>query len=97
VTKFRDGILRWTEQDHFDPAARTIRFQQTEGDVEVFQGDWQIEPSGTGSRVTFNADLDLGIPSLSAFLNPVAADALRENITAILTGLFGGDLVVESA
>jgi ribosome-associated toxin RatA of RatAB toxin-antitoxin module len=38
---FRAGLLRWTEEDTFDPAAMRITFRQTEGDIAVFDGTWQ--------------------------------------------------------
>jgi hypothetical protein len=38
---FRAGLLRWTEQDTFDSAARSITFRQLEGDIAVFDGSWQ--------------------------------------------------------
>src|SRR5215469_7424548 len=38
---FRAGLLRWTEEDTFDPGALTITFRQLEGDIAVFDGSWQ--------------------------------------------------------
>jgi len=89
VAKFRDGELRWTEQDRLNDADRTIQFEQTEGDLEVFKGSWTIEPEADGTLATFAADFDLGIPSLATFLGPVAGQALRETIQSVLIGLFG--------
>jgi hypothetical protein len=40
-------------------------------------------------RVCFDGVFDLGIPSLAEFLEPVAADALVENISHVISGLFG--------
>ena len=90
--QLRDGVLSWTEKDRFDPEARTIRFEQIEGDLEVFEGTWQVETDGDGSRVIFSANFDLGIPSLETFLGPVAGQALQENIQSVLTGFFGDQL-----
>ena len=90
--KLRDGVLSWTEKDRFDPEARTIRFEQVEGDLEVFEGAWQVETEGDGSRVSFSANFELGSPSLAAFLGPVAGQALQENIQSVLTGFFGDQI-----
>jgi hypothetical protein len=38
---FRAGLLRWTEEDTFDPAALSITFRQLDGDIAVFEGSWQ--------------------------------------------------------
>ena len=88
---FRGGVLCWTERDHTDEAARTLRFSQTDGDLAVFDGGWDVVPEPEGTRVTFCAELDLGIPSLAPIVDPVAEQALRENICTILQGLFAGD------
>jgi hypothetical protein len=39
--------------------------------------------------VTFDAELDMGIPSLAAIIDPIARNALRDNVLLILTGLLG--------
>ena len=87
--KLRDGVLSWTEKDRLDPEARTIRFEQVEGDLEVFEGTWQVEKDGDGSRVNFSANFDLGIPSLATFLGPVTGQALQENNQSVLPGFIG--------
>ena len=89
VAKFRDGELRWTEKDRLDDANRTIQFEQTEGDLEVFKGSWTVESAGDDTKAAFAAEFDLGIPSLATFLGPVAGQALRETIQSVLTGFFG--------
>ena len=88
-TNFRNGILRWSEIDVLDPATLTIAFQQTEGDIDLFLGHWKVKPFGEGAVIDFFAQFDMGMPSLSHILDPIAEQALRENIIAILQGLFG--------
>lgn len=89
--KFRDGLLRWHERDAFFPAERRIAFSQTKGDLAVFDGSWLAEPlSDTETLLTFHAILDLGLPQLASLLEPIAVQALRENIDSIVNGLFEG-------
>jgi ribosome-associated toxin RatA of RatAB toxin-antitoxin module len=93
---FRAGLLRWTEEDTFDPDALSITFRQLEGDVAVFDGSWQCADTtpGSGSDIVFSARLDMGIPSLADALEPIAARTLTGNIVAIVRGLVGqADLV----
>lgn len=85
---FRGGILCWTERDDIDPVGRVLAFEQVDGDLERFVGRWVIEPEGLGSRLTFSAELDLGIPSLAPIVDPVARQALDANMRTILRGLF---------
>ena len=84
---FRSGILRWKEEDVFDREARTISFTQTEGDLEHFSGVWHVDDHHDGCVVRFVAEFDMGIPTLAPMLDPIAENALRENITNIITCL----------
>ena len=93
-TTFRGGLLRWREKDSFDPESNSIGFEQTEGDIQHFSGWWKISSEGAGCRVRFWAQFDMGIPSLSNIIDPIAKQALRENIIAILRGLFGDKVAI---
>jgi ribosome-associated toxin RatA of RatAB toxin-antitoxin module len=86
---FRNGILAWTERDAVDRDARTIAFEQVDGDFAVFTGCWTVEPDGDGAVVRFEATFDLGMPSLAPMVDPIAERALVDNIRAILGGLLG--------
>ena len=91
---FRAGLLRWTEEDTFDPDALSITFRQLEGDVAVFEGSWQCVDVAQGSEIVFSARLDMGIPSLADALEPIAVRTLIENTVSIVRGLVGtADLV----
>ena len=94
---FRDGVLEWTEDDTVDPERHRLSFTQVDGDFESFEGSWAVEASGTGSVVRFDAEVDVGIASLGALIEPIAERSLRENLTAILRGLFGEDVAVREA
>ncbi|HEX2314162.1 MAG TPA: SRPBCC family protein [Thermomonospora sp.] len=89
---FRTGLLRWTERDVIDTAARTIVFSQVHGDFAVLEGGWAVLADPV--TVRFRTRFDIGIPSLAAMLNPVAARALTANTTAILRGLFGDGIEI---
>ena len=93
---FRAGLLRWTEEDTFDPGALTITFHQLEGDIAVFDGSWQCVDAAQGSEVVFSACLDLGIPSLADALEPIAVRTLVANIISIVRGLVGSAELVAS-
>ena len=93
---FRAGLLRWTEEDTFDPGALTITFRQLDGDIAVFDGSWQCVDAAPGSEVLFSANLDLGIPSLADALEPIAARTLIANIISIVQGLVGGAELIAS-
>lgn len=93
---FRAGLLRWTEEDTFDPAALSITFRQLAGDIAVFDGSWHCAGAAAGSDIVFRARLDMGIPSLADALEPIAVRTLIDNTVAIVRGLVGGAELVES-
>src|SRR4029077_2923531 len=86
---FRAGLLRWTEEDTFDPSALSITFRQLEGDIALFDGTWQCTDAAPGSEIVFSARLDMGIPSLADALEPIAVRTMTDNIVAIVRGLVG--------
>ncbi|TDD79193.1 SRPBCC family protein [Actinomadura rubrisoli] len=92
---FYDGILRWTERDTFDPAARTIAFEQTTGDMDTFHGRWAVLRTADGVTVEFTASFDLGMPFIADVLDPIALDALDATISRLMTGLFGPGTRIE--
>jgi ribosome-associated toxin RatA of RatAB toxin-antitoxin module len=103
---FRAGLLRWTEEDTFDPGALSITFRQLEGDIAVFDGSWQCTDGQrtdgqrtdavAGSEIVFSARLDMGIPSLADALEPIAVRTLIDNIASIVRGLVGPAELVAS-
>ncbi len=92
---FRNGVLCWTERDTFDEAAGTIAFTQVDGDFEHFGGVWTVRQEGGDTTVGFACSFDLGMPSLAAIIDPIACDALVENIELILRGLLGAAISFE--
>jgi ribosome-associated toxin RatA of RatAB toxin-antitoxin module len=93
---FRAGLLRWTEEDMFDPAALSIAFRQLEGDIAVFDGSWKCADAPPGSEIVFSARLDMGIPSLADALEPIAVRTLIDNTVLIVRGLVGSAELVAS-
>jgi ribosome-associated toxin RatA of RatAB toxin-antitoxin module len=91
---FRNGPLRWTEVDYFQPDQRRIVFEQTKGDFDVFRGSWRVIPVADGCEVVFEATFDFGIPSLAGVLEPIATKVLKEAIATIVYRLLGEAHVV---
>jgi ribosome-associated toxin RatA of RatAB toxin-antitoxin module len=93
---FRAGLLRWVEEDRYDPVRLRIDFRQLEGDIATFEGAWTCADILQGTRVTFAARLDMGIPSLADALEPIAVRTLVDNTVAIVSGLLGDGISVEA-
>lgn len=88
--RFRQGPLRWQEEDVFDPAAGTIAFTARDGDFDEFSGGWRLEPADGGCTARFEATFDFGIASLAGMLDPLASKVLAGSMAEILTALVPG-------
>ena len=97
AVNFRNGVLCWTEHDTFDDVALTITFTQTDGDFERFDGTWTVREHGGAVTVRFACTFDLGMPSLAPIIDPIACEALVDNIQLILHGLLGDDIAFHDA
>ena len=86
---FRGGSMQWSEADTLIPDRRRIEFEQTEGSLRHFVGHWQVDEDPDGAIVTVAADFAIGMPSMAAFVEPIAETTIVENIQAVLTGMFG--------
>lgn len=91
---FRNGVLRWSEVDRVDADRRTIDFTQTAGDFAHFAGSWRVVEDAAGVEVVFRAEFDLGMPSLAAMIDPIAEEALVDNMRLILRGLLGAGIEI---
>jgi len=87
VTKLEGKTLKWKEKDTFDDAGKHIRYQQTEGDLKQFEGDWYFAETPEGTKVTLTVDFEFGIPMVAALLHPIAKIKVRENCEMMLQGI----------
>jgi ribosome-associated toxin RatA of RatAB toxin-antitoxin module len=90
---FHGGVMRWKEEDVFLPDECTLRFRQIDGDMDSFTGEWRITDTDEGCVVDFRADFDLGVSGLSAILEPIAEQALRDNTRSILSAMVGAETI----
>lgn len=89
VVVFRNGLLRWTEEDWFDRANLRMGFLQRSGDFEYFSGCWTITPEGAKVNVRLEVEFDFGVPSLASIVDPVAERVLHDRTNHTIVELFG--------
>lgn len=92
---FREGVLKWSQRDRLDADAGVGRFDLIEGDPLAFSGTWRVAPNGDGCTLTFDAEFDLGMPSLGHVLDPMAVEALEDAVASVARGLFGDTVEIE--
>lgn len=86
--ELKGSILKWVEREEQDPEAYRLSYRQVDGDLERFDGYWQL--TSQGSEVTeavLVVHFDIGIPMLKDMLEPVAERAIRDNSSRMLTSL----------
>lgn len=92
---FRQGLLRWSERDWLELDKNSAFFELIEGDPHRFDGLWHVEVGEQGSKLTFDAEFDLGMPSLAHVLDPIAVEAVEDAIESVMRGLYGDDFEIE--
>jgi len=84
----KGSILEWEEEEELNPDSYTVSFKQLRGDLEYFDGHWELKAIGSGeTKVVFEVAFEIGIPMLADMLNPVAQRSLEENCTEMLRGI----------
>ena len=85
----RGAVLCWTEASTVHPAELEVHFLQADGDLDTFEGHWEVVETGGTVWATVQVSLRVGIPALARMLQPLAASALRDSLTEMLTSLGG--------
>ena len=92
TVELKGSLLRWSERETCRPQDHRIDFVQIEGDLEKFEGHWDLSTvDGGATEVELQVAFEIGIPMLRDMLNPVAEKALRENSITMLRA-FARDL-----
>ena len=80
--------VRWTEEDLWDAAAHTCRFQQIKGDYTAYGGLWSFTAAGPEQTHFQSAiDYELDIPLIGPLLKAVVARLMRDNTQKILEAI----------
>ncbi|MBR8740605.1 type II toxin-antitoxin system RatA family toxin [Nocardiopsis sp. MG754419] len=86
--QIKGSILKWTEKEIRDPERRRIDYTQQSGDLEVFQGFWQVTPVDDDvTEATLEVEFEIGVAMLKPMLEPVAARAIERNSSDMLLSL----------
>ncbi len=87
-SQFQGRPIEWVERDEFDDENLLITFEQTEGDLKTFTGRWSFADDGEGGcKIALSVEASLGIPVLSAALDPMVEKAVTENCEQMLQAI----------
>ncbi|MDD4953284.1 MAG: SRPBCC family protein [Candidatus Omnitrophica bacterium] len=79
--------ITWVEEDTLDLQNNALYFHSIEGDLEEFAGEWRFQDLPTGTRVTVNVRLRVGIPAIKEFADLYIKKILQNNFEFILEAL----------
>lgn len=83
-----DGrVIKWTELDTFDDENMHISYEQIEGDLKKFAGEWILTPTASGTDIKLTVDFEFGIPMISGLLNPILKKKVRDNSMNMLSAV----------
>lgn len=83
-----DGrIIKWTELDTFDDEKMHITYQQIDGDLKKFAGEWILTPLENGTEIKLTVDFEFGIPMIAGLLNPILKKKVRTNSESMLKAI----------
>jgi ribosome-associated toxin RatA of RatAB toxin-antitoxin module len=88
VREFKKRIA-WTERDVWDDDAHTCVFEQTEGDFQVYRGEWVFRASGEGTEAELSLEFELHVPLIGALIKTVVAKLMKANCENMLDALAG--------
>jgi uncharacterized membrane protein len=69
----------WTEEETVDEANMRMDFRQTDGDLALYQGHYQLSTDGEQTRIDMHIEFDIGVPEMAAMLDAIAIESYREN------------------
>ena len=79
--------ISWKERDYFDKQQQKIYYEQIEGDLEEFKGQWKITAQKEATQVTLSVEFEFGIPMLGPVLNPILKKKVASNSEAMLKAI----------
>lgn len=84
-----DGIpFSWTEKSEFDFENFTVRFKAIDGDLELFEGQWQLtDHASGGTEVSVEVRVRLGIPMVGQLIGGVIGGKLKKNFELMLSAM----------
>ena len=79
--------MKWTEEDEWDPDARTCRFKLVKGDFKTYSGIWAFEPVEGGTKYTSVIDFEYEIPMIGPIIKTLVARLMKQNVENMLEAI----------
>jgi len=80
--------IKWTEEELWDPDAKTCSFRQIEGDYKSMQGSWTFTDLGNGTtRFDSQMELEYAMPIMTAALEALITQKAKEGVDITLDSI----------
>jgi len=79
--------VKWTEEDHWDDAAKTCTFEQLKGDFSLYRGTWKFAPANGGTRMTLIVEYEYDVPLIGPLIRKVVQKLVQANCDQMLAAL----------
>lgn len=79
--------VKWTEEDHWDDAARTCEFTLVKGDFKEYGGTWRFIPVAAGTVFESVVHYVIEIPLVGPLIHGVIKKKMYENVERLQQAL----------
>ena len=87
VIKEFKRTVRWTEEDVWDPQARTCSFRMLEGDFDSYEGLWTFSEQDGKVRFRCTVDYEYDVPLIGPLIKNIVALKMKQNAANILQAI----------
>jgi len=79
--------VRWVEEDIWDDAGKTCRFQLVKGDFKSYEGIWRFAEEDGGTRFTSTLTYEYDLPLIGPIIKSLIRKKMQENSDKILEAI----------
>ena len=87
IVKEFKTLVKWTEQDIWDDAARTCTFLLVKGDYSKYSGVWTFTDLGGRTRFNSEIEVEYDVPLIGALIKGLIAKKMKQNVDNMLAAI----------
>lgn len=79
--------VKWSEEDVWDPVARTCTFKLIKGDYSKYSGFWKFTDLGGKTRFDSEIEVDYDVPMIGRLIKGLIGKLMKQNVDSMLTAV----------
>ena len=80
IVELKGSEMEWEQEDRISAENRRIEFHQTDGDLNSYEGYWQVH----ANELEVSVEFDIGLPLVAEMIHPAVAKAIEGYAGAIV-------------